>query len=154
MTNFKLKTLEKAIFAEALKAKPVPFNPINMGPNINSVNNEYFPGISIDKKYFFFTRQLPIPNTNDVQEDLYRAPLDTATNSWNMAEGLGNLINSRLNEGSVSPTVDGKYIFFTECNRPGNVGKCDIYFSKITKGVYLVKVSFEGKSATRKLVIE
>lgn len=132
--------LEKATFAETLKANPIPFNPINMGPNINTSDHEYFPGVSIDKKYFFFTRrnyvQEKFYGSEIEQEDIYRSTLDTSTNTWNVAQGLGDVINSSANEGTVSPTIDGKYIFFTECNRAGNVGKCDIYFSKITNGVW------------------
>jgi len=133
----KSKSKEKALEIERLskigsviKSKPVVFNPINLGANINTPANEYFPGISIDGNYLFFTREV---NGN---EDIYRANLDTASNGWYKAEGLGSSINSPMNEGSASPTADGKYVFFTECNRENNIGRCDIYFSRIEEGVW------------------
>jgi len=131
----KSKSKEKALeierlskIASALKSKPVDFNPINLGANINSAENEYFPGISIDGNYLFFTRE------QGKNEDIYRANIDTANKGWFKAEGLGNSINSPMNEGNASPTADGKYIFFTECNRENNIGRCDIYFSRINDG--------------------
>ena len=36
-------------FGAVLVRNPVPFNPINLGENINSTNNEYHPSISVDE---------------------------------------------------------------------------------------------------------
>lgn len=121
---------KRALFAQKLVNKPVPFNPINMGKTINTANNEYFPGASIDKQTFFFTKLI------NRQEDLYQAVWDSASSNWAQAKGMGANVNSNANEGTVSTTIDGKYIFFTKCNDPKGVGACDIYFSRVRNGVW------------------
>jgi len=121
---------DRSVFAQKLVSKPVPFNPVNMGKTINTENNEYFPGASIDKQFFFFTKLI------NNQEDLYQALWDSGSNNWAQARGMGKNVNSLSNEGTVSTTIDGKYIFFTKCNARGGVGACDIYFSRITNGIW------------------
>ena len=63
----------------------------------------------------------------DYQEDFYISHMtDTG---WAMRQPLGEPINSRLNEGAQSLSADGKVMFFTACNRPDGMGRCDIYRS-------------------------
>jgi outer membrane protein OmpA-like peptidoglycan-associated protein len=122
------KKYEQSVFAAKLASKPVPFNPINLGKGVNTDMNEYFPGVSIDQNYLFFTRLV------NGQEDLYRSIWDSTTNTWRQATPLS--LNTRSNEGTVSPTADGKYIFFTMCHTPQGFGSCDIFFSRIVNGIW------------------
>jgi len=119
--------LIKSQNAKKIKDNPVPFNPINLGPNINTKYNEYFPGVTIDRKFLFITREI---NGN---EDIYWSELDSP-GKWKKALNLGPDFNSPMNEGNASPSADGKYIFFTMCNRENGFGSCDIYFSRIENG--------------------
>ncbi|MCK7559651.1 hypothetical protein MKQ70_33780 [Chitinophaga sedimenti] len=50
----------KGNFEFAVKAKqnPAPFEPRNLGDNINSVYPEYFPSLTIDDETLIFTRRL------------------------------------------------------------------------------------------------
>ena len=123
-TKFKYK---QSLFAAELAKNPVPFKPVNLGKNVNTEQNEYFPGVSIDQNYLFFTRLV------GGQEDLYRSVWDSASKSWKLATPLS--LNTRTNEGTVSPTADGKYIFFTMCHTPQGFGSCDIFFSRIGNGI-------------------
>jgi outer membrane protein OmpA-like peptidoglycan-associated protein len=44
---------------------------------------------------------------------------------------LSDKINTvKFNEGAQSISPDGKYLFFTGCNRPDGLGRCDIYVSR------------------------
>ncbi|MFY8109065.1 MAG: hypothetical protein ACOVO9_08735, partial [Bacteroidia bacterium] len=47
-----LKMKSNAAFALYAVKNPVPFEPHNLGPNINSFENEYFPGITADDQTF------------------------------------------------------------------------------------------------------
>ncbi|MEZ5149263.1 MAG: hypothetical protein R2759_19885 [Bacteroidales bacterium] len=52
------KQLLNCYFAvEAIK-NPVPFDPVNLGPNVNTELNEYFPCLTADKQVLLFTRLL------------------------------------------------------------------------------------------------
>src|SRR5690606_3109874 len=42
---------------------------------------------------------------------------------------LPGRVNTAMNEGTISVTANGKYIFYTACNRPYGLGSCDIYLS-------------------------
>lgn len=122
------KKYKQSVFAAKLASNPVPFNPINLGKGVNTEQNEYFPGVSIDQNYLFFTRLV------NGQEDLYRSIWDSTAKEWKFATPLS--LNSRSNEGTVSPTADGKYIFFTMCHTPQGFGSCDIFFSRINNGIW------------------
>ncbi len=102
---------------------PVPFKPINMGPAINTYDDEYMAAITTDELNLIFTRQ------SNEKEDFYQSfKTDTG---WKKAEYLSKHINTPdYNEGAQCISPDGQYLFFTGCNRPDGVGRCDIYISK------------------------
>jgi len=107
---------------EAIK-KPVLFKPENMGPAINTKEDEYLPVITADEEIIIFTRQA---NRN---EDFYKST--KRNGDWSAAEFLSKEINtSNFNEGAQNISPDGNYLFFTGCNRPDGLGRCDIYISK------------------------
>jgi len=123
--------MQSCEFAIHAVNNPVPFNPKNIGNNINSENDEYSPSITADGKILTFTVLLPTDKitTNGeqiFQEDFYISKfVDT---SWSEAEEMKN-INTSGNEGAQTISSDGKIMFFTACNRPDGFGSCDIYYS-------------------------
>lgn len=129
----KLKGLDFAI--EAIK-NPVPFNPINLGPGVNSELPEYFPSITVDGSTLLFTRQLPAPNTPaKYNEDFYISNLDNDV--WGESFNIGLPINTENNEGAPSLSADGKLLIFTACELYGDygggrkgLGSCDLFFSQ------------------------
>jgi len=107
---------------EAIK-HPVKFEPINMGFYINSENRDYFPALTADNQTIIFSR---VVNGN---EDFYTST--KKDNEWQQAQPLSNKINTpNYNEGAQSISPDGKYLFFTGCNRPDGLGRCDIYVAR------------------------
>jgi len=107
---------------EAMK-HPVPFKPINMGPAINTPDDEYLPVATADESELIFTRKI----ANN--EDFYKSV--KLNGEWQTATYLSNNINTpEYNEGAQSITQDGKFLFFTGCNRPDGLGRCDIYVSQ------------------------
>ncbi len=126
------KMLKNARFGARAKANPVPFDPENLGPKVNSKHDEYWPSLSADEQTLVFTRRIPIDNPNpgsysSHQEDFFITfKKDSA---WTKAENMGPPINTPDNEGAQALSVDGKSMFFTACNRPGDYGRCDIYYA-------------------------
>ncbi len=113
-----------ADFARNAVKSPFPFKPVNLGPTVNTPDNEYFPGVTADEQTLIFTR---LDNNRD--EEFYVSRKNDKT--WGMAENIGSPINTERNEGTVSLSADGQYIFYTACNRNGGMGSCDLYISKL-----------------------
>ncbi len=116
----------KAAFAAEAIKHPVDFKPENLGEKVNSKFPEYWPGLNIDGDVFIFTRNI---NGN---EDFFVSRLKDG--QWQNSGPLPGAINSASNEGTVSISADGKYVFFTACNRPRGMGSCDIYVSVYSNG--------------------
>lgn len=117
------KLLKDVKFSIDALQHPVPFKPLNIGSEINTAADEYSPIATADEKTLIFTRQI---NGN---EDFYQSTKQTT--QWQTATYLSAQINTPTNnEGSQSISQDGKYLFFTGCNRPDGLGRCDIYISQ------------------------
>ncbi|HTM98341.1 MAG TPA: OmpA family protein [Pedobacter sp.] len=110
-------------FAETALKNPVKYEPINLGLNVNSEYRDYFPALTADGATIIFSR---VVNGN---EDFYTAY--KKEQKWQPAVPLSSSINTpTFNEGAQSISPDGKYLFFTGCNRPDGLGRCDIYLSR------------------------
>ena len=112
---------------------PVPFEPVNLGGNINTVYDEYWPSLSADEGIMVFTVQIPIDSTNpgvfrNRQEDFYYSEFKDG--QWQPAINAGYPPNTNNNEGAQSISANGKILFFTACNREEGIGRCDLYYSE------------------------
>jgi Tol biopolymer transport system component len=107
-----------------------------MGGNINTKDDEYWPSITADGLTLMFTRQPRLAENKEVfetvQEDFYISYYQN--NLWQKAVNAGAPLNTNQNEGAQTLSSNGKYMFFTACNRPGGMGSCDIYFSAFNEG--------------------
>jgi outer membrane protein OmpA-like peptidoglycan-associated protein len=120
---FARKLLRDCEFSIEALQHPVPFIPINMGPEINTEFDEYLPVATADEATLIFTRKI---NNN---EDFYKS--DKLAGKWKKSVYLSDAINTpTFNEGAQSISQDGKYLFFTGCNRPDGQGRCDIYIAQ------------------------
>lgn len=117
-------TVLNAEFVANAKKNPVPFNPKNLGENINTANQEYFPYLTPDGKYLAFTRM------QNNQEDVYIA--EKIDSGFTIATSFGKNINSYENEGAETMNAEGSILFFTSCNKLDGFGSCDIYYSQKT----------------------
>lgn len=120
--------LRNAEFGAQAVKQPVPFDPTNLGPNVNTPDYEYFPVLTADGQTLVFTRNKRRSAGMDFQEDFYISFLDS-DGKWGVAMNLGEPINTDDNEGAQTITADGQQLFFTGCNRKGGMGSCDIYRS-------------------------
>ncbi len=131
------KVLANTKFTKYAITNPVPFNPINLGPYVNSKFKDYFPSISADEQTIYFTRAIPIDSTGNsgkIHEDFYSS---TQKNKyWTKSINIGSPLNTLSNEGAQCISPDGQTIFFTVCEdvtgypagRQGN-GRCDIFYA-------------------------
>ncbi|HBF87153.1 MAG TPA: hypothetical protein DDX39_00820 [Bacteroidales bacterium] len=133
--------LSRAEYGYKSSLHPVDFKPVNLGSNINSEYDEYWPSLTADEEFMFITRQIP-SNPNErvthtgMQEDFYISKKNYY--DWTLAKNMGKPINTPNNEGALCISPDGMYVFYTVCNRPEDFGSCDIYYSKIIGDIWTV----------------
>ncbi len=126
------KQIEKCDFSLNLISKPVPFNPQNLGKEVNSICDEYYPYLSPEENTIVFTRKVPKykgadPSSENTQEDFYIS--NWYGGGWTLAKPISGAVNTRNNEGAQTISGDGKLMVFTACNRPNGYGLCDLYYS-------------------------
>ena len=109
---------------------PVPFTPVNMGPNVNSADNEYLPTLTADGRTLVFTRRFPRTEKTEAnspeEEDFYQCVLQD-NGQWSKAQRMAEPLNSYDNEGAACISQDGRMMIFTACGRKDGRGHCDLY---------------------------
>ena len=124
--------IELAFFRKRMMENPVPYNPINLGANINTEWVEHSPTLTVDEQTLYFTRKESVGNVGGRQvwnEDLYVSHKGSDGN-WEKAKALGTQINTTSNEGASAISPDGNYLFFTSCDRRNGNGGCDLYIAR------------------------
>jgi len=128
-------------FAKKAMENPIQFNPINIGPGINTADPEYFPTITVDGKTILFTRRIEdgrVRGKFKEQEDFYVSQLSDK-NIWGAAVAMPDNVNTVNNEGAPTLGADGRSLVFVACpdmtgidygeNRMGK-GSCDLFYTK------------------------
>jgi len=134
--------IQKAKFAKEAVVNPIYIEPVNLGRNVNSELDEYWPSISADGETMIFTVLVPkdplvsnpkelTKNAINFREDFYVS--NHVNGEWEAREPVVS-INTNSNEGAQSLSADGNWMFFTACGRRGGKGSCDIWFSKRIEG--------------------
>jgi len=116
-------------FRLRIMKNPVPFNPVNIWPNVNSSGYEYINALSLDESQLYFTRKGADPRSD---ESFYRsvsARSSTGQLNWSPAIEIGAPINTPGNEGALCVSPDGLTIIITCCSRHDSYGTCDLYSS-------------------------
>lgn len=108
--------------------------PINLGADVNTKVDEYFPSIHGNDEELIFTRK-----TNHQDEDFYVAYRDTSC-LWSGVAVMGYPLNSSKNEGAHFLSMDRKYMFFMRCGNQrtneSTMGNCDMYLAFKKKGAW------------------
>ncbi len=119
----------KCEFAINAVNNPVDFKPENLGPNINTIYDEYWPSLSADEQTLIITRLVRRTVAfGGMQEDFFISQKEN--NGWSMMKNAGYPLNTEDNEGAQTISADGRFMVFTACNRAESVGRCDLYYSE------------------------
>ncbi len=129
--------VDNCAFAAKAIRQPVPFEPVNLGPAVNSPDPEYYPCITADDRTLLFTRDLPDGASPwGHQEDFYVSTRDEQ-GAWTKARPVSGVVTP-ANEGAGTLSPDGRFIIFTACagidgdygaGRKG-LGSCDLFISR------------------------
>ncbi|MHC1731523.1 MAG: OmpA family protein [Bacteroidales bacterium] len=128
------KMIASCRFALTYPASLFEREPVSAGDSVNTVLDEYWPSVTGDGQQLIFTREVKRAGgygrdyNRDRQEDFYISRW-VADGYWGKARNAGAPLNTAGNEGAQSISSDGRYMFFTACDRNDGQGRCDIYFS-------------------------
>ena len=145
-----------ARFATFAISQPKSFDPINVGPGVNSENAEYYPCLTVDGKTMLFTRKLEMKIKGQYQEDFFVTESDTFDN-WQKAKEMPKNVNTLNNEGAPTISSDGKSLIFVACSdeygdygygRTG-YGSCDLFFTKRLGNNWMNPVNLPGNVNSR-----
>jgi outer membrane protein OmpA-like peptidoglycan-associated protein len=133
--KMKAENIQKsAKFAIDALETPVPFNPENLGSNVNSAYDEYWPSLSADEQTLVFTVLLPKNPDEPLafgnrQEDFFMSEKENG--EWQPRYNPGGPLNTSDNEGAQTISVDGQLMIYTACNRADSKGGCDLYLAEM-----------------------
>jgi outer membrane protein OmpA-like peptidoglycan-associated protein/tetratricopeptide (TPR) repeat protein len=127
-----IKLRDNLRFKDFALQHPVPFEPVDAGPAINTKFSEYSPSLALDGSSMIFTRNMG-------QEDFYIAAIDSLS-QFNNASPLFNL-NTNQNEGAHAISADGRFMVFTACDRRDVFGSCDLYYSMLMDDRWTIPVN-------------
>lgn len=136
--------IESSRFALHALENPVPYDPQNPGPGINSEYAEYSPALTADEQTLIFTRKKPLKGHWSGSDDYYHEDFYIShfrDGQWQKALNLGPPLNTDGNEGAQTITADGRHLYFTACNRPDGIGRCDIYYAERIGGQWTKPVN-------------
>src|SRR5205085_772719 len=103
--------IDKCVFAREAVKHPVPFDPKNLGPGVNSKAPEYYPCVTADDATLMFTRLVDDRSSEyGKQEDFYVSQRD-ADGTWGASTTVPS-VDSKENEGAGTLSPDGRFIIF------------------------------------------
>ena len=126
-------------YAKKNAGKNYVFAPKNLGSNINSVESEYFPSLSIDGKELVFTRKVGGDN-----EDFYYSRRNAA-GEWDKAKPMEGDVNTPMGEGAQNISMDGQWLMFAANARPVGYGNFDLYGCYLTPQGWSEPVNLGGR---------
>lgn len=131
--------LDNCAFAAQAVQRPVPFEPKNLGPSVNTADPEYYPCVTADDGTLIFTRRVKEPSiaVYGMQEDFYVSQRSPG-GEWKSAAPVTTVNTKQYNEGAGTLTPDGRFIIFTKCaTEDGSyggglrgLGSCDLFISR------------------------
>ena len=126
--------LKLASFRDWAMSNPVPFQPLNLGPAVNTIHDEFVNSITLDESKMVFTLMQP----DSLIKGRFREGFVMAVKRDSIWELAGRTLPDLYelgNIGAMSLSPDGRFLFFTSCGAPNGYGSCDLYVcSKIGDG--------------------
>lgn len=126
------KKLERAEFATNAIKNPHHITLNNLGPNINTADDEFVNSIRLDGQLLLFTRKFqsdPNADNTSFEEGFFISSITEET--WTSAQPYELAWKSIGNMGALAFSPDGNALYFAGCGWSSGLGSCDIYMSKL-----------------------
>jgi len=104
--------------------------PMNLGPPVNTGQEDACASISADGLSLFFHSDRP---GGLGYTDLYVTTRETINDDWGTPVNLGPPVNTSGQAHAPRLSTDGLELYFSSYNRPGGYGAADIWVTKRTK---------------------
>lgn len=116
---------DKDLYVSFLQKNGTWSEPINLGPNVNTINEESSPFLAPDGETLFFSSR---GFAGYGGSDIYVTHrLDNTWTNWSEPENIGPVINSDMDETSFNIPSKGGYAYFSRYDSKGNA---DIFLVK------------------------
>jgi hypothetical protein len=141
--------------AKKLTAKPIDVTFINLGKEVNSTEDDYYPFVTKDESFLVFTtrRKGTTGNLTGIgglyTSDIYFSQVQNG--KWTKAKSIGPQINTMEDEQCVGLSSDGSQLMIYQ-ETPTVLG--DIYYSTRNKGKYTKPVNLSPTINTKDMETE
>ena len=98
-------------------------DPTNLGPEVNTQSQEYYPSVSANGTLYFSSNREGGKGSGDI----YRSRF--VNGKYSKPENLGDSINAKYFEGDPYIAPDESFLIFVSYNRPEGLGDGDLYIS-------------------------
>jgi len=105
-------------------------SPTNLGADINTETQEYYPSVSKTGTLYFSSNR----DGGKGSLDIYRSKL--VDGKYSKPENLGEAINTKYAEGDPYIAPDESFLIFVSYNRPEGLGDGDLYISFNRNGAW------------------
>ncbi|MDT0554211.1 TolB family protein [Urechidicola vernalis] len=99
-------------------------NPINVGPEINTLKDEFYPAVTNSGNLYFTAT---IDEDTKGKEDIYLSTYENG--KYTKPKSISDAINSKTYEFNAYVSPDESVIVFSSYNRPDGFGGGDLYMS-------------------------
>lgn len=129
--------------AEKRMAAPLKVKVANLGPGINSKFDDKNPCITADGSRLVFTTRRPSSADAPVDkegdglyfEDIYISQFDSASRTFNNAQGVNGSVNTKAHDACTGISPDGKQIFVYKNDIDSKDSRGgDVFVSKVNNG--------------------
>lgn len=136
--------------AKTIMQRPLKATIENLGPLVNSVDEDYAPVISSDQSTMYFTsrRKGSTGNNKDNDNEFFEDIFVTYNKEgkWSEPKNIGTVVNTELHESAIGLSPDGKQLYIYIDN---NKHKGDIFYSTLDKaGAWSVPVAMDNSINT------
>ncbi len=104
-------------------------DPVNLGPTINTEEDEDAPFLDLDGKTLYFSSE---SHKGMGEYDIFKSVYDEASDTWSEPENLGYPINSVESDIYFVLSGDGRHAYFSSV-KEGGMGGEDIYIFEMPK---------------------
>ncbi len=143
------KRIQECLSAKLLIKHPKEVKIKNLGNAVNSPYDDYSPTISADEKTLMFTSrrdhvEIDENNFSKKEQKYYEEVLisEWEDSTWGAAHGIGENVNGRRHDASVSVSPDGQRLIVYK-STPQTKG--DLYYSQLVDSIWNEPVKFGGE---------